>query len=186
LADDGLAEHGGGGGAVTCDLVRLAGDLDEELGADVLDRVLELDVLGDGDAVLGDRRAAELLLEDDVAPLGPERDLDGVRDGVDAALQRATRLFLVDQVLCHLPSASLATGDRLTQPRTAWMSRWLRIMSSRPSSSISVPPYLANTTVSPTFTSMGSREPLSRYLPGPTARTLPRWLFSLALSGSTR
>src|SRR5690606_18785142 len=161
LADDRLAEHGGGGGAVTGDLVRLAGDLDEELGADVLDRVLELDVLGDGHAVLGDRRAAELLLQDDVAPLRPERDLDGVRDGVDAAFESAARVFLVDQVLGHVPSASLATGDRLTQPRTAWMSRWLRIMSSRPSSSISVPPYLANTTVSPTFTSMGSREPLS-------------------------
>src|SRR5690606_40884006 len=108
---------------VTGDLVRLAGDLDEELGADVLDRVLELDVLGDGHAVLGDRRAAELLLQDDVAPLRPERDLDGVRDGVDAAFESAARVFLVDQVLGHVPSASLvpsgfaaSASDRVDLP----------------------------------------------------------------------
>src|SRR5690606_16078836 len=187
LADDRLAEHRGGRGAVTGDLVGLAGDLDQELGADVLDRVLELDVLGDGDAVLGDRRAAELLLEDDVAPLGAERHLDRVGDRVDAALEGATRLLLVDQILCHLPSASLAaSGAWLTQPMTAWMSRWLRIMSSRPSSSISVPPYLAKTTVARRLTSTGARQPSPTYLPGPTARTVPRWLFSLALSGVTR
>jgi hypothetical protein len=34
----------------------LLGDLLDQLGAHVLVRVLELDLLGDGDAVLGDRR----------------------------------------------------------------------------------------------------------------------------------
>src|SRR5690606_26114899 len=54
FAHDRLAEHGGGGGAVTGDLVRLAGDLDQQLGADVLEVVGKLDVLRDRHAVLGD------------------------------------------------------------------------------------------------------------------------------------
>ena len=45
LADHRLGEHGGGGGAVTGDVVGLGGDLLGELGAEVLVRVLELDLL---------------------------------------------------------------------------------------------------------------------------------------------
>jgi hypothetical protein len=48
LADQRLGQHGGGGGAVTGDVVGLLGDLLDELGADLLVRVLELDLLGDG------------------------------------------------------------------------------------------------------------------------------------------
>src|SRR3972149_1277874 len=55
LVDDGLAEDGGGGGAVAGDVVGLGGDLAGELGADVLERVLQLDVFSDGDAVVGER-----------------------------------------------------------------------------------------------------------------------------------
>src|SRR5256714_8211019 len=41
-------------------------------------------------------------------------------------------------------------------------------------------------TVSPTFTSSGTRLPLSSKRPGPTARTVPSCGFSLAVSGITR
>ena len=58
LAVDRLGEHGGGGGAVTGDVGGLGRDLAHHLGAHVLERVLELDLLGDGDAVLGDGRAS--------------------------------------------------------------------------------------------------------------------------------
>jgi hypothetical protein len=44
LADHRLGEHGGGGGAVAGDVVGLLGDLLDELGALVLERVLELDL----------------------------------------------------------------------------------------------------------------------------------------------
>jgi hypothetical protein len=67
-------QHGGGGGAVTGDVVGLLGDLLDQLGADVLVGVLELDLLGDGHAVVGDRGGAPLLLEHDVAALRAERD----------------------------------------------------------------------------------------------------------------
>ena len=75
----------GGGGAVTGHVVGLLGDLAHHLRAHVLELVLELDLLGDGDAVLGGARGAERLVEDDVAALGAQRDLDGVGEDVDAA-----------------------------------------------------------------------------------------------------
>jgi len=34
-------------------------------------RIFELDLLGHGHTILGDRRAAEFLVEDNVRPLGP-------------------------------------------------------------------------------------------------------------------
>src|SRR5487761_2111513 len=62
-----------------------ATDFAPHLGAHVLDLVLKLDFLGDGDAVLGDTGSAERLVEHDVAALGAERHLDGVGENVDAA-----------------------------------------------------------------------------------------------------
>src|SRR3954447_1945115 len=41
-------------------------------------------------------------------------------------------------------------------------------------------------TLSPTFTSSGTRLPLSSMRPGPIATTSPSWGFSLAVSGMTR
>jgi len=98
LVDDCLGEHRGGGGAVTRDVVGLGGGLLEQLGAHVLEWVLQLDLLGDGHAVIGDRGWAELLVEHHVAALGTERDLDGVGERVDTALERAARVFAVLQL----------------------------------------------------------------------------------------
>src|SRR5262249_21855256 len=64
FAVDGLGEDGGGGGAVAGDVAGLGGGLLDELGAHVLVGVLQLDLLGDGDAVLGDIGAAPALVED--------------------------------------------------------------------------------------------------------------------------
>ena len=75
--DHGVGEDGGGGGSVAGDVVGLGGDFLEKLGAHVLVGVLELDFLGDGHAVLGDGRGAELLVQKHVPALGTERDLDG-------------------------------------------------------------------------------------------------------------
>ena len=52
----------------------LARDLLHHLRPHVLDGVLEVDLLRHRDAVLGDEGRAELLVEDDVASLGAERD----------------------------------------------------------------------------------------------------------------
>ena len=99
LGDHRLAEHDRGGRAVAGDVVGLGRDFLEELRAHVLERVLELDVASDRDAVVGDRRRAELLVEDDVAALRADRHLDGVGEAVDAALERATSCLVEDQLL---------------------------------------------------------------------------------------
>ena len=104
LADQRLGEHGRGRRAVTGDVVRLLGDLLDELGADLLVRVLELDLLGDGDTVVGDRGGAPLLLEDDVAALGAEGHLDGVGELVHAALEAAPGLLVERDDLGHVRS----------------------------------------------------------------------------------
>ena len=101
VADHRPGEHGGGGGAVTGDVVGLLGDLLDELGADLLVGVLEVDLLGDGDAVVGDRGGAPLLLEDDVAALRAEGDADGVGQLVHAGLEAAAGLLVEGDDLGH-------------------------------------------------------------------------------------
>ena len=88
FAVDRLREHGGGGGAVARGVRRLARDFADHLRAHVLERILQVDFLGDRHAVLGDGRRSELLVEDDVAALGAERDLHRVGQLVDAAQDR--------------------------------------------------------------------------------------------------
>ena len=101
LVDQRLGQHGGGGGAVAGDVVGLGSNLLGELGAEILVGILELDLLGDGHAVVGDGGGAPLLVEHDVAALGAEGHLDGVGEGVDAALKRTPRLLVELQSLCH-------------------------------------------------------------------------------------
>ena len=81
---DGLGENGRGRGAVAGHVVGLRGHLAHHLRAHVLELVLELDLLGDSDAVLGRAWRAEGLLDHDIAPFGPERDFDGIGKDVDA------------------------------------------------------------------------------------------------------
>src|SRR5204862_8206946 len=85
FTDDRSGEHGGGGGAIAGRVSSLGGDFAHHLGAHVLELVVELDLLGDGDAVLGDAGSAERLVEDDVAALGAEGDLYRVVENFDAA-----------------------------------------------------------------------------------------------------
>ena len=82
--DERLRQHGGGGGAVTGHVGGLGSGFLDDLRADVLVLVGQLDLLGDGDAVLGDRGGAEALLEHDVAALRTQRDLDRIGQGVHA------------------------------------------------------------------------------------------------------
>src|SRR6185312_14397803 len=116
LANDDLSQQGGGGGAVTGDVVGRRGDLADELGSLVLEDVLDLDLAGDGHAVIGDRRRAEFFVEHDVTAFRAERHLDRVGDGVDAGLQGATRVLCVLQLLVsHVfsPSLVLKSGGGL-------------------------------------------------------------------------
>ena len=53
--------------------------------------ILELDLLGDRYAVLGDHWRAETLLENHVAALGTERDFDRISELVDAGTHLVAR-----------------------------------------------------------------------------------------------
>src|SRR5580704_13316141 len=92
FAHDRLRQQGCGGGAVTSLVAGLRGDLAHHLRAHVLELVGELDLLGDGDAVLGDARRAERLVEHDVAALRPQRHLDRIGENVDAAQHPLARV----------------------------------------------------------------------------------------------
>jgi len=81
---------------VAGNIVGLLGDLFDQLGADLLVWVFELDLLGDGHAIVGDRRSAPLLLQNHVAALRAQRDPDGVGQGVHAPFQRPAG-FLVER-----------------------------------------------------------------------------------------
>jgi hypothetical protein len=107
FTEDRLGQHGRRGGAVAGDVVGLGRHLLDQLRAQVLVRARQLDLLGDGDAVVGDRGGAELLVQDHVAALGAERDLDGVGQRVDAALQRPPGLLVELEDLRHEVSSSL-------------------------------------------------------------------------------
>ena len=85
FAHDRLGEHGRRGGAVAGGVRRPGRHLAHQLGAHVLELVRKLDLLGDGDAVLGDARRAVGLVEHDIAALGAERDLHRIGQDVDAA-----------------------------------------------------------------------------------------------------
>ena len=120
----GLGEHGGGGGAVAGDVVGLGGDGLGELRAEVLERVLELDLARDGDAVVGDGRPTELLVQHDVPAARAEGDLDRVGQLVHPALQRAAGVS--SKLICfgmsclsrfyvqneHRPGGPRSTGHR--------------------------------------------------------------------------
>ena len=52
LAVHGTSQHGGAGGTVTRDVVGLVGHLLHQLGAHVVEAVLQVDALGNGDTIL--------------------------------------------------------------------------------------------------------------------------------------
>ena len=71
----------------------------------ILEKVAQLDFLGDGDAVLGHGRRAELLVDDDIPAPGSQRDPDGLGQGVDPLLELRTGLGAEEQFFrCHMSS----------------------------------------------------------------------------------
>ncbi len=92
FAENRLCQYGGGGSTVTRQVAGLGCDFFHHLRAHVLERIGELDFLGDGYSVLGDGRRTELLVDDDVPSLGAKRDLDRLRELIDAALESRARI----------------------------------------------------------------------------------------------
>jgi len=105
-----LCQHGGRGGPVTCDVVGLVRHLVGQLGAHVLPRVVELDLLGDGHTVVGDGRGAPLLLEHHVSTLRAESHLHGVGELVYARLEALSGFLVESKFLrCHMSESSVVS-----------------------------------------------------------------------------
>src|ERR1700730_3250669 len=103
FADDGLRQHGRGGGAVAGFVGGVGSDFLHHLRAHVLKLVLELDFLGDGDTVLGDGGGTEALVEHGVAALGAQRDFHGIRQNIHT-LEHALPSVVAEAYVfsCHL------------------------------------------------------------------------------------
>jgi hypothetical protein len=95
LSFTGLLILRGRGGAVTGILAGLGGDFLHHLGAHVLVGVLQLDLLGNGHAVLGHGRCAEALLEHHHAAGGAQGDLHGAGQLLHAAQDALACVVLV-------------------------------------------------------------------------------------------
>jgi hypothetical protein len=100
--NDGLCEDRGGGRTITSGVSGFAGHFLQHLGAHVLHGVLQLDLFGHGNAVLGHLGRSEFLVDDHVAALGTEGHLHGVREVIDATLQAIACVNVELDVLgCH-------------------------------------------------------------------------------------
>ena len=104
-----LREHGCGGGAVAGNVIGLGGDFLRQLGAQVLVRVVQFNLAGNGHAVVGDDGRTPLLIEHNIAPARAEGYLDRVCQLIDAGLQGLAGCIVEFKLLSHVfatPSAS--------------------------------------------------------------------------------
>ena len=89
-----FSQHRSGGGTITSDVARFARNFAHQLGADILVRIGEFDLLGDSNAVFGDRWGSELFVDDDIAAFGTESGLDGLSEDFYASQDFLTRSFV--------------------------------------------------------------------------------------------
>ncbi len=101
FAEDGFGQHGGGGGAVAGHVVSLARGLFDQLGAEIFKRVVQLNVLGHGDAVFGHLGRAPALVEHGVAAARPQRASNRLGQFRDASQQRLPGFVVKHHLLCH-------------------------------------------------------------------------------------
>src|ERR1700674_4432158 len=102
LAINCLGKNGSCGGAIAGNVRGLRSNFADHLGAHVLDAVGQFNFFRYGDAVLGDGRRTEFLFDDNVAALGAKCDLYRVSQQVDAAENGLSRLFSMNNLLCHI------------------------------------------------------------------------------------
>ncbi len=117
LAEDGVGEHGGGGGAVSGHVGGLAGHFLHQLRTQVFEVVLEVHLLGHGDAVLRHRRRPPALFQEHVAALGAERHAHRVRQRLDAAQQSLPRVVVEANLFGSHGYGLLTRAPRGRRPR---------------------------------------------------------------------
>ena len=98
---DRFGQYGGGGRPVAGRVVCLGGRFLDQLDGEVLVRVVQVDVLGHGHAVLGHFRRAPALVQYGVAAAGAKGAGDGPGQFTHADSQRLPSLVFEDHLLCH-------------------------------------------------------------------------------------
>src|SRR4029453_17416214 len=94
LSDHRLGQHCCSSGAVARNVVGLLGNFLDELGTDLLVRVLELYFLGDAHPIVGDGWSTPLLLKHDIAALRSKGHFDGVGEDVHPSLEATPRFSI--------------------------------------------------------------------------------------------
>ena len=112
-----LGQERGGRGAVAGHVAGLRGGLFDQLGPQVFVGVVQVDILGDGHAVLGDFRAPALV-EHGVSAAGAKGADDGPGQLAHPGGQRLPSGVFKDQLFCHsgflLLSAMISESGRYT------------------------------------------------------------------------
>ncbi len=78
IGKNGMGEDRGRAGSVTDVFASFLGGLAQHLGAKVLLRILEVELLGDRHAVVADERHTPLFLDENGFGLGTQRDADSI------------------------------------------------------------------------------------------------------------
>ena len=99
-----LGKHGSGGSAIAGDIIGLGGHLLDQLRPDVLEGLLQFDLLGYGDAIVGDGRRSEPFIQHYIAPLGAKSDLNRIGKGIHTNLEMSPCILIVRYLFCHFPS----------------------------------------------------------------------------------
>src|SRR2546426_593468 len=91
----------GDGTTTAGNVAGLGSDFLHHLRAHVLERIFQFDFFGNGDAVFGDRRRSEFLVDDDIAALRAKRNLDCISQQIHATQNGLPGIFAVDNLFCH-------------------------------------------------------------------------------------
>ena len=89
IGKDGVGENGRGRGPITYRVTGAFRRLAEDLSSQILFRILEIELLGDGDSVVADERPTPFLLDEHALGLGSQRHPQGLRER-----RRATKHLL--------------------------------------------------------------------------------------------
>ncbi len=98
---DGKGQDSGSGGAVAGGVAGLLGDSIHQFGAHVLEGIGKVDLLAHGDAVLGDGRTAEALVDDHIAAGRPQGHTDSVGQFLSASQKLFAGILVIHQLLGH-------------------------------------------------------------------------------------
>ncbi len=102
FANHRLSEHRRGCCSVACYAVGFGGDFLDELSAHVGEGISQLDLLGDGDAIVGDGRRSGELLQHRVTAFGSQSHLDRISQGVYAHFEQRSGVLAESEFFCHV------------------------------------------------------------------------------------